>query len=118
MIQTDAVGTLGRTADLDGEGFYLVKFRFDGSATAEQQAASCRIRMIQQSAGAGYGTHFPLKPGDRLMFEHNPKKFVALGALQSAGAFDFPAPERPTTAWHRAASTERSRGRRATAPLR
>ena len=39
------------------------------------------------------GGDFPLKPGDRLMFEHNPKKFVALGALQSAGAFDFPAPE-------------------------
>ncbi len=39
------------------------------------------------------GGDFPLKPGDRLMFEHNPKKFVALGALQAAGAFDFPAPK-------------------------
>lgn len=36
------------------------------------------------------GGDFALKPGDRLMVEYNPKKFVALGALQAAGAFEFP----------------------------
>lgn len=39
------------------------------------------------------GGDFPLTPGDRLMVEHNTKKFVALGALQTAGAFEFPAPD-------------------------
>ncbi len=36
------------------------------------------------------GGDFALEPGDRLMVEYNPKKFVALGALQAAGAFEFP----------------------------
>jgi polysaccharide export outer membrane protein len=39
------------------------------------------------------GGDFPLKPGDRLMVEQNTKRFVALGALQTAGAFEFPSPD-------------------------
>ena len=36
------------------------------------------------------GGDFALQPGDRLLVEYQPKRFVALGALQAAGAFDFP----------------------------
>ena len=39
------------------------------------------------------GGDFALKPGDRLTVEANTKKFVALGAIQAAGAFTFPSPE-------------------------
>lgn len=39
------------------------------------------------------GGDFALMPGDRLLVEHRPKRFVALGALQAAGAFEFPSPD-------------------------
>ena len=39
------------------------------------------------------GGDFALQPGDRLLVEHRPKRFVALGALQAAGSFEFPSPD-------------------------
>ncbi len=39
------------------------------------------------------GGDFAIEPGDRLLIEHRPKRFVALGALQTAGAFEFPSPD-------------------------
>lgn len=39
------------------------------------------------------GGDFALRPEDRLSVKLNPKKFIALGAVQAAGAFEFPVPE-------------------------
>jgi polysaccharide export outer membrane protein len=39
------------------------------------------------------GGDLALQPGDQLLIERNPKRFIALGALREAGAFDFPGPD-------------------------
>jgi polysaccharide biosynthesis/export protein len=36
------------------------------------------------------GQDFSIKPGDRLQVQQRPKRFIAMGALQEAGAYDFP----------------------------
>jgi type VI secretion system secreted protein VgrG len=83
VVQTDAVGSVGKVAQLDDDGRYLVKFRFDASATESGQAASCRVRLMQQSAGPGYGTHFPLHPGIEVLvafIDGNPDRPIIVGA--------------------------------------
>ncbi len=83
VVQTDAAGTIAKRPNLDGEGRYLVKFRFDASATESSEAASCRVRMLQPSAGPGYGMHFPLRPGVEVMcafVDGNPDRPVIVGA--------------------------------------
>ena len=49
-------------AEVDDEGRYRVKFMFDTNETDEGKASRV-IRMMQPHAGAGYGMHFPLRPG-------------------------------------------------------
>ncbi|MEI8259478.1 MAG: type VI secretion system tip protein TssI/VgrG, partial [Deltaproteobacteria bacterium] len=51
-----------RYASLDAEGRYTVRFLFDTTPSGERRA-SRPVRMLQNHAGEGYGTHFPLKPG-------------------------------------------------------
>ncbi len=83
VVQTDAAGTIAKRPSLDQEGRYLVKFRFDTSVTEDGQAASCRVRMLQPSAGPGFGTHFPLRPGVEVMcafVDGNPDRPVIVGA--------------------------------------
>lgn len=87
VVQTDAVGTIGKFAQLDADGRYLVKFRFDASATDDGAAASCRVRMLQPSAGPGYGTHFPLRPGVEVLvgfIDGNPDRPIIVGAAPNA----------------------------------
>jgi uncharacterized protein involved in type VI secretion and phage assembly len=53
-------------AQLDDQGRYLVKMRFDESAL-RGDAASTRIRMMQPHAGSPEGFHFPLRKGTEVM---------------------------------------------------
>ncbi len=52
----------GKYAELDDQGRYRVKFMFD-TAAADEGRASRACRMMQPHSGAGYGMHFPLRPG-------------------------------------------------------
>ncbi len=56
----------GQYAELDEEGRYRVQFLFDTSGAGEGKASSC-CRMMQPHAGAGYGMHFPLRPGTEVL---------------------------------------------------
>src|SRR5690606_3629366 len=49
-------------AELDAEGRYRVRFLFDTAERGEGQASK-PVRMAQPHSGAGYGMHFPLRPG-------------------------------------------------------
>ncbi len=53
---------VGQYAEIDNEGRYKVKFLFDTSEAPGGQASRA-IRMMQPHSGAGYGMHFPLRPG-------------------------------------------------------
>lgn len=86
VVQTDAAGTIGKYAKIDGDGRYWVKFRFDPSAN-DDQATSCPVRMIQPSAGAGYGVHFPLRPGVEVLVAFiggDPDRPIIVGAAPNA----------------------------------
>ncbi|MBM4373756.1 MAG: hypothetical protein FJ095_01635 [Deltaproteobacteria bacterium] len=51
-------------------------------ATSDSKARS--VRMVQLSAGAGYGTHFPLQPGTEVMLgfvNGDPDRLIILGAV-------------------------------------
>ncbi len=87
VVQTDPNGTVSQYAELDAEGRYLVKFRFDYSAAQDGQASSCRLRLMQSSAGPGYGTHFPLRPGVEVLvafIDGNPDRAIIVGAAPNA----------------------------------
>ncbi len=86
VVQTDAAGTIGKYAKIDGDGRYWLKFRFDPSAN-DDQATSCPVRMIQASAGAGYGVHFPLRPGVEVLVAFiggDPDRPIIVGAAPNA----------------------------------
>ena len=51
------------TAILDEQGRYTVHFFFDRADARPGPVSSAHVRMMQPHAGAGYGMHFPLKPG-------------------------------------------------------
>ncbi len=55
-------GELESYAKIDDQGRYTVSFLFDAGG-ADRTRASAPVRMVQASAGPGYGNHFPLKPG-------------------------------------------------------
>lgn len=52
----------GKYAEVDEQGRYRVKFLFD-TVTPDGKPASRYVRMAQPHTGAGYGFHFPLRPG-------------------------------------------------------
>ena len=56
----------GEYAELDSEGRYRVKFMFDTSEAGEGKASRA-VRMMQPHSGAGYGMHFPLRPGTEVL---------------------------------------------------
>jgi type VI secretion system secreted protein VgrG len=69
-------------APIDDQGRYHVRFFFD-LATPAGQAPSHAIRMIQNHAGAGYGTHLPLKPGAEVLLafiDGDPDRPLIVGA--------------------------------------
>lgn len=56
-----------RTPWLDDEGRYRVQLFFDALGPTERKPASRAMRMLQAQAGAGYGMHFPLRPGTEVL---------------------------------------------------
>ena len=62
IIDGGPAGNAAKYAQVDAEGRYMVRFSFD-TAPPGERPASRPVRMLQNHAGEGYGTHFPLKPG-------------------------------------------------------
>lgn len=70
-------------AQIDDQGRYMVRFLFDTAAAASGGAPSRPVRMLQNHAGANYGTHFPLKPGTEVLIAFvngDPDRPVIVGA--------------------------------------
>ncbi|WP_437675512.1 type VI secretion system Vgr family protein [Sorangium sp. So ce131] len=55
----------GKDAQIDEQGRYMVRFLFDTGPAGG--VPSRPVRMLQNHAGANYGTHFPLKPGTEVL---------------------------------------------------
>lgn len=73
----------GQYAEIDDQGRYRVKFMFDTS-DAQQGKASRYVRMMQPHAGAGYGMHFPLRPGIEVLItfmDGDPDRPVIAGTV-------------------------------------
>ncbi|XYH97451.1 type VI secretion system Vgr family protein [Sorangium sp. So ce1128] len=71
----------GSTAEIDDQGRYMVRFLFDTGPAGG--APSRPVRMLQNHAGANYGTHFPLKPGTEVLIAFvngDPDRPVIVGA--------------------------------------
>lgn len=69
-------------AKIDDQGRYMVRFLFDPGA-ASGQLLSRPVRMLQNHAGEGYGTHFPLKPGIEVLVAFvggDPDRPIIVGA--------------------------------------
>lgn len=93
LVQPREEAMIGRSAELDEEGRYRVRFPFDPKPRAG--ATSHPIRMAQPHSGAGHGMHFPLRPGVEVAVAFangDPDRPIILGAL------DNPATSSPTTA--------------------
>lgn len=76
-------GVPTRFARIDEQGRYRVRFLFD-TADLTGRKASRPVRMAQQHAGAGYGTHFPLRPGVEVLLafiDGDPDRPVIVGAV-------------------------------------
>ncbi|WP_437967188.1 type VI secretion system tip protein TssI/VgrG [Sorangium sp. So ce260] len=68
-------------AQIDDQGRYLIRFLFDTGAAGG--VSSRPVRMLQNHAGANYGTHFPLKPGTEVLIAFvngDPDRPVIVGA--------------------------------------
>jgi type VI secretion system secreted protein VgrG len=79
---------MGPYAVLDAEGRYQVRFHFDVQHPGDRPS-SLPVRMMQNHAGTGYGTHFPLKPGAEVavgFIGGDPDRPVILGALPNGVA--------------------------------
>jgi type VI secretion system secreted protein VgrG len=75
--------TGGEYAYLDDQGRYRLKNLFDVGDTPEG-AASHPVRMMQPSAGANYGMHFPLHAGTEVLvacMNGDPDRPVILGSV-------------------------------------
>lgn len=71
---------------IDHEGRYVVRFLFD-TANHEGNKASHPVRMLQAHAGAGFGTHFPLRPGVEVLLafvDGDPDRPLIVGAAPNA----------------------------------
>ncbi|WP_437326178.1 type VI secretion system Vgr family protein [Sorangium sp. So ce381] len=71
----------GNDAQIDDQGRYMVRFLFDTGAAGG--VTSRPVRMLQNHAGANYGTHFPLKPGTEVLIAFvngDPDRPVIVGA--------------------------------------
>ena len=73
-------------APIDDEARYKVILPFD-LAAEEGGRASRWIRMAQPTSGAGYGMHFPLRPGTEVILTHvqgDPDRPIISGAVPNA----------------------------------
>jgi type VI secretion system secreted protein VgrG len=70
-------------APIDEQGRYNVRFLFD-TTTPDGRQPSHAVRMLQNHAGANYGTHFPLKPGVEVLLafiDGDPDRPIIAGAV-------------------------------------
>lgn len=83
-IIVDAMGNeAGQSPSIDEHGRYLVRLLFDAAGAGERRA-SHPIRMAQPLAGAGYGMHFPLRPGTEVAIGFaggDPDRPLILGSI-------------------------------------
>ncbi len=83
-LVVDTQGTeTGELAKIDVVGRYLVRLRFDAAGSGERRA-SHPIRMAQPLAGAGYGVHFPLRPGIEVVIafvDGDPDRPIIVGSV-------------------------------------
>ena len=73
-------------AQLDDDGRYLVKFKFDEN-THDDGKASTRVRMMQPHAGNPEGFHFPLRKGTEVVIIFlggDPDRPIIAGAIPNA----------------------------------
>jgi type VI secretion system secreted protein VgrG len=83
VIDGGPAGARPRYAQIDEQGRYWVRFHFD-LTTPGERPASRPVRMLQNHAGAGYGTHFPLKPGVEVLIgfvDGDPDRPLIVGAV-------------------------------------
>ena len=83
---------------IDDQGRYWVRFHFDTTSGADRVKASRPIRMAQSHAGAGYGMHFPLRPGVEVLLaflDGDPDRPIIIGAVPNAAT---PSPVAAATA--------------------
>ncbi len=81
VVDAGAMGAAA-FAPIDDQGRYRVRFLFD-NAPPGPRPASGPVRMLQSSAGEGYGTHFPLKPGTEVLIgfvDGDPDRPIIVGA--------------------------------------
>jgi type VI secretion system secreted protein VgrG len=98
--------TGGEYAYLDDQGRYRLKNLFDVGDTPEG-AASHPVRMMQPSAGANYGMHFPLHAGTEVIvacMNGDPDRPVILGSVAN------PASMSPVTSANASQHTVRTFG--------
>lgn len=73
----------GPYAEIDDQGRYKVRFRYD-LAGRPDLGATHRVRMMQPHAGTRYGMHFPLRPGTEVLIgfvEGDPDRPVIVGTV-------------------------------------
>lgn len=83
LVETDSQGSVGKYAQIDEEGRYVVKFLFDTAPPGERKA-SRPVRRIQPTAGPHYGMHFPLRPGIEVLItfiDGDPDRPLIVGAV-------------------------------------
>ena len=71
--------------DINEDGAYRIRLPFDAATADKPNAQASRyVRMIQPSAGDGYGSHFPLRAGVEVALVHvdgNPDRPLIAGAV-------------------------------------
>jgi type VI secretion system VgrG family protein len=96
----------GEYAELDSEGRYRIRFMFDTSGQGEGKA-SRPLRMMQPHTGAGYGMHFPLRPGIEVLItfmDGDPDRPIIAGTVPN------PQTASPVTAQNAARNVIRTGG--------
>jgi type VI secretion system secreted protein VgrG len=83
IVDPGPAGPGAKYAQIDEHGRYLVRFLFDTTPPGERPV-SRRVRMVQNHAGANYGTHFPLHPGVEVVVgfvDGDPDRPLIVGAV-------------------------------------
>ena len=83
VVEHDDTVFMGNFPDLDSDGRYIIKFKFD-LETTDVRHGSHRVRMAHPVAGEHYGWHFPVRQGVEVMvaFEDgDPDRPIIVGAV-------------------------------------